>query len=160
MNSDQPRATCVRTSAIYLLVYHLLMCLFAWSYFRTMCNPLVGPPRSVRRRVAARRHVRCVQFYVNEIDGEHIATSESAAVDTTFRRKCVSNDRSATCDRRCFLSKAFATVSSVVASSPTGRITVQCVNDVSFGTTTTVLGKQRRQTLINMHEHVRVRSTA
>ncbi|CAF1595736.1 unnamed protein product [Adineta ricciae] len=47
---------------IYLLLYHPLLFLFLWSYYRTMFKPLAGPPS---------------EFYVGEAEGERIATAQT-----------------------------------------------------------------------------------
>ncbi|CAF1030403.1 unnamed protein product [Adineta steineri] len=52
----------VPKKVIYLLIYHPLLFLFLWSYYRTMFKPLAGPPS---------------EFYVGEAEGERIATAQT-----------------------------------------------------------------------------------
>ncbi|CAF3482421.1 unnamed protein product [Rotaria sp. Silwood1] len=49
---------------IYLCIYHVLFILLLWSYYRTVFTSLVGPPR---------------QFYISEIEGEHIIAAQTVS---------------------------------------------------------------------------------
>ncbi|UJR07683.1 hypothetical protein I4U23_011969 [Adineta vaga] len=52
----------VPKKVIYLIIYHPLLILFLWSYYRTMFKPLAGPPS---------------EFYVGEAEGERVATAQT-----------------------------------------------------------------------------------
>ncbi|CAF2502574.1 unnamed protein product [Rotaria sp. Silwood2] len=52
----------VPKKVIYLCIYHILLLLFLWSYYRTVFTPLVGPTR---------------QFYIGEVEGERIAATQT-----------------------------------------------------------------------------------
>ncbi|CAF1136895.1 unnamed protein product [Didymodactylos carnosus] len=47
---------------IYLLIYHPLLFLFMWSYYRTMFKPIAGPPPD---------------FYISDTEAEHIASAQT-----------------------------------------------------------------------------------
>ncbi|CAF3318806.1 unnamed protein product [Rotaria socialis] len=52
----------VPKKVMYLCVYHSLLILFLWSYYRTVFEPLRGPTR---------------EFYIGEVDGEHISAAQT-----------------------------------------------------------------------------------
>jgi hypothetical protein len=52
----------VPQKVIYLCIYHPLLILFLWSYYRTMFESSIGPPR---------------EFYIGDVEGERIATAQT-----------------------------------------------------------------------------------
>jgi len=52
----------VPKKVIYLCIYHVLIILFLWSYYRTMFNSSIGPPK---------------EFYIGDVEGERIATAQT-----------------------------------------------------------------------------------
>ncbi|CAF3524435.1 unnamed protein product [Adineta steineri] len=52
----------VPKKVIYLCIYHPLLILFLWSYYRTMFQPTVGPPK---------------EFYISDIEGQQIKSAQT-----------------------------------------------------------------------------------
>ena len=68
---------------IYLCIYHLLIILFLWSYYRTMFEKAVEPTREVSDEFFSlveflETKIRLNnQFYIGDVEGERIALSQT-----------------------------------------------------------------------------------